>query len=152
MISPEECDILHFIAGYLLRRLAPKCEEATMLSNAGHVGSDMIEAMDRGGLTRPDAAFVDTVIKMEETFRSMPDVNVQLSVFRSLLAENGIPAIFSDILQETNTSENSKQRFYDGVTNLLFTVRAHQKCKQFMTEHKATHKVRPKALRDSLPK
>ena len=69
---------------------------------------------------------MDPIITTEETLRSMPDVNVQLSVFQSLHAENGIPAIFSNILQETNTFEKSKQKLCDDVTSLFFIFRAHK--------------------------
>ena len=69
---------------------------------------------------------MDTIITTEETLRSMPDVNVQLCVFQSLLAENGIPAIFSDILQETNTFEKSKQKLCHDVTSLFFFFRVHK--------------------------
>ena len=150
-ISPDECDILHYIAGYLLHKSGSKFNEAQLLSNTGDKGSDLVQAIDRGGLIRPDAAFVDFVLKMEAVFRSMPDVSVNQSGFRSKLADNGIPAIFHDVVQDVSTCNESDQKFYDFVTTLFFKVRVHKKCKDFLAQHRVTRTVRSKALRDSLP-
>ena len=148
-VSPEECDILHYIAGYLLFRFS-KFEEATQLSQSGDRGSDLLEAYDRGGLTRPNAEFVDFVVKMEEVLRKMPLRSVDVKLFRKSLDECGVLALFDDLIKDVETSDQSKARFYNGVCQLFFTVRAHQKCRHFMAQYRSRSETNVKALRDKL--
>ena len=148
-LTERDTEIITYISGFLIRRFR-QLPEAQALRGTTTTG--FTAAIDRGGLMKPIPEFVSIVLEMERVFRELPTTSVNRADYEKKIADHDLPRLLFELLEEVESPTEKKEAFYCNMTNLFFTVRAHQKCRHFMQQHvNSTHTVRrSKALRDSL--
>ena len=112
-------------------------------------GCRLVTLLDRGGLTHPNSDIVCVINSMEILFRQSAEDRQRF--FRGLEEQN-IPSSVLSLLETVETSDASKEFFFQKFANLFFSCRIHHKCRNLLDHHiRNTHGVRQaKALRDSL--
>ena len=144
-ITPEEEDILQYVAGYMVQKFRgrPGCESLLSVEKSG-----LVAALDRGGLTSPSAQFVLIVKELEISFRNFVWTSGQQSVFLRCIPESCRQDFFSLVDLEPDLADS----FFSVICRLFFKVRMHQKCRQFVEQYVKAKKIsrKTKPLRDSI--
>jgi hypothetical protein len=161
-LTKGQLDILEFIGGFILYKMRQRgyasvaqiFAEDTNGQPDDQVEESWIDALNRGGLTKPNDSFRAFVQDMEMLFR------------RLLLADTGREQFIANVetgeaanilrqdsaLTESELSPDLITDFIIAVAKLFFITRIHQKCRNLMEQYsKKTNLTRKrKALRDTL--
>ena len=150
-LTERDGEIVAYIAGFLLKKLRSRPEARFLVDNSSEP-SGLIAVKSRFGLIQPKEEFVSVVLEMEKVFRAMPIKNVNRDEFHENIYTKDIHSLFFDTLDNLDVDVESKEDFFIRLSNVFFTVRAHQKCRHIVdTYTKATNtNRRSKALRDSI--
>ena len=150
-LSERDRDIVHYISGYVLRKLFNSPIAHQLISTENHEAS-LVTTKNRGSLIYPTQELVEIVVQMEITFRQLPDTVVSRDIFCELIVKGNVSSNFLALLEEISGSSEEKDIFVIDFCNIFHTVRAHHKCRSLLEQHKQKKKGKgkSKALRDGL--
>lgn len=165
-ITSEEADIVHFVGGFVIKKLWAKCSSAeqqeiltSFITDSEPEHSTLLAAKSHGKLTNITSEAKCMFTEMEQVFREIvapsarnPSVN-EASYHKACQCNQVIQDCFHSSTHDKEDSK-SKETALIKIISLYFKVRVHHKCKLHVDRIRARNRTssKDKALRSKLAK